>query len=434
MPSFFGLGFGQAPAADLRFAIRAPGNVVLVNRLGGFSANRRDGSIGGNPADMRELGQSGTDVTNGIHAFLSSLHPLVYVDKAAFRLDVGRFLQTNFFRIGAAAHGDQHFLGVEFFFFAFGGGECHRYAIFGLLDFVTLRALVEGDGFVLKDPQQFHGDILILHRDQPRQGFKERDLTSERVVNGCELHSHRAATDDDHGFGDRRQTQHFNIGEDFGIGLQSGQHAGVGAGGKNHVLGLDLRRVLAVRRDAYGVHAAFGWPSQASEAEHAVYLVLAYQKVQALGVLGDNLVLTVLDVLPVQLACAQAVNAVLFGIFHVVINFRIEQQCLGGNAAHLQACAAELFFLVDQAGLQPKLAGAEGGSISAGSTANDGKVMRGYGYGVIGDIVLGILGAIVGSWLFRFFGIGIRGGFLMAILVATCGAVVLVAIARLLKK
>ncbi len=63
-----------------------------------------------------------------------------------------------------------------------------------------------------------------------------------------------------------------------------------------------------------------------------------------------------------------------------------------------------------------------------------GKIMRGSGYGMIGDIVLGILGAIVGTWLFRFFHIGIRGGFLMTILVATCGAVVLVAIARLLKK
>src|SRR5258708_23232818 len=63
-----------------------------------------------------------------------------------------------------------------------------------------------------------------------------------------------------------------------------------------------------------------------------------------------------------------------------------------------------------------------------------GKIMRGSGYGVIGDIVLGILGAIVGSWLFRFFGIAIRGGFLMAMLVATFGARVIVAIALLLKQ
>src|SRR5258708_33131304 len=63
-----------------------------------------------------------------------------------------------------------------------------------------------------------------------------------------------------------------------------------------------------------------------------------------------------------------------------------------------------------------------------------GKIMRGSGYGVIGDIVLGILGAIVGSWLFRFFGIGIRGGFLIGLLVATFVAAGLVAVARLLNK
>ncbi len=63
-----------------------------------------------------------------------------------------------------------------------------------------------------------------------------------------------------------------------------------------------------------------------------------------------------------------------------------------------------------------------------------GKIMRGSGYGVIGDILLGIIGAIVGSWLLGFLHIGLRGGFLTTVLVATLGAVVLVAIARLLKR
>ena len=63
-----------------------------------------------------------------------------------------------------------------------------------------------------------------------------------------------------------------------------------------------------------------------------------------------------------------------------------------------------------------------------------GKIMRGSGYGVIGDILLGIIGAVVGSWLLGFLGIHLRGGLLATILVATLGAVVLVAIARLLKR
>jgi uncharacterized membrane protein YeaQ/YmgE (transglycosylase-associated protein family) len=63
-----------------------------------------------------------------------------------------------------------------------------------------------------------------------------------------------------------------------------------------------------------------------------------------------------------------------------------------------------------------------------------GKIMRGSGFGVIGDILLGIVGAVVGSWLFRFLGFGVRGGFFYTILIATLGAVVLVALVRLVKK
>jgi len=62
-----------------------------------------------------------------------------------------------------------------------------------------------------------------------------------------------------------------------------------------------------------------------------------------------------------------------------------------------------------------------------------GKIMRGSGFGVVGDILLGIVGAVVGSWLFRFLGFGVRGGFLYTILIATIGAVVLVALVRLVK-
>ncbi len=62
-----------------------------------------------------------------------------------------------------------------------------------------------------------------------------------------------------------------------------------------------------------------------------------------------------------------------------------------------------------------------------------GKIMRGSGFGVIGDILLGIVGAFVGSWIFRFLGIGVRGGLLYTILIATLGAVVLVALVRLIK-
>lgn len=61
-----------------------------------------------------------------------------------------------------------------------------------------------------------------------------------------------------------------------------------------------------------------------------------------------------------------------------------------------------------------------------------GMVMKGGGYGVIGDIVLGIIGAIIGGWLTGvLLGRDMVNGFnLESIIVAFVGACVLIAISR----
>jgi len=61
-----------------------------------------------------------------------------------------------------------------------------------------------------------------------------------------------------------------------------------------------------------------------------------------------------------------------------------------------------------------------------------GLVMKGGGYGVVGDIVLGIIGAIVGGWLgANFLGLGVSGINVESILVAAVGAVIVVFASRL---
>jgi uncharacterized membrane protein YeaQ/YmgE (transglycosylase-associated protein family) len=62
-----------------------------------------------------------------------------------------------------------------------------------------------------------------------------------------------------------------------------------------------------------------------------------------------------------------------------------------------------------------------------------GKIMKGGGYGVIADIVLGIVGAFIGGWVVGFLGFG-GGGLIWSILVAILGAVILIWITRLLKR
>ncbi|MCC8941989.1 GlsB/YeaQ/YmgE family stress response membrane protein [Bradyrhizobium sp. Arg68] len=61
-----------------------------------------------------------------------------------------------------------------------------------------------------------------------------------------------------------------------------------------------------------------------------------------------------------------------------------------------------------------------------------GKIVAGGGFGLIGDIAVGIVGAFIGSWLLLRLGIHIGSGFINTIIVATIGAVVLVLIIRLL--
>lgn len=62
-----------------------------------------------------------------------------------------------------------------------------------------------------------------------------------------------------------------------------------------------------------------------------------------------------------------------------------------------------------------------------------GRLMNGSGFGILGDIVLGILGAVVGGWIFGQLGFR-AGGFIGSVVVATVGAVVLIFGIRLLKK
>lgn len=63
-----------------------------------------------------------------------------------------------------------------------------------------------------------------------------------------------------------------------------------------------------------------------------------------------------------------------------------------------------------------------------------GRVMRGGGYGVIGDMIVGVIGALLGGWLFGRLGISIGGGLIGAIITAFVGAVIFVALLRLLRR
>jgi uncharacterized membrane protein YeaQ/YmgE (transglycosylase-associated protein family) len=59
-----------------------------------------------------------------------------------------------------------------------------------------------------------------------------------------------------------------------------------------------------------------------------------------------------------------------------------------------------------------------------------GKISRGRGFGCLANVILGLIGALLGGWIFTRLGIW-GGGFLFSLAAATVGAVVLVAVAGL---
>ncbi len=63
-----------------------------------------------------------------------------------------------------------------------------------------------------------------------------------------------------------------------------------------------------------------------------------------------------------------------------------------------------------------------------------GKIVEGSGFGLIIDIVVGIVGAFIGGWLAGVLGINIGGGLISSIVVAVIGAVVLLFALRLIKR
>lgn len=63
-----------------------------------------------------------------------------------------------------------------------------------------------------------------------------------------------------------------------------------------------------------------------------------------------------------------------------------------------------------------------------------GQIVRGRGFGLIGDLVVGVVGAFIGSWIFGALGIFIGMGLIGAVISATIGAVILVAIIRLVRR
>jgi len=100
----------------------------------------------------------------------------------------------------------------------------------------------------------------------------------------------------------------------------------------------------------------------------------------------------------------------------------------------MSAIGAFLFFLQEGNGFYVQMHARRGliGWIIIGLLAGwlAGTISRGRGFGCIVNVILGLIGAVLGGWIFSKLGI-VAFGFIGSLAAATVGAVLLVAIARL---
>ena len=62
-----------------------------------------------------------------------------------------------------------------------------------------------------------------------------------------------------------------------------------------------------------------------------------------------------------------------------------------------------------------------------------GKIMKGGGSGLLGDLIVGVIGALLGGFLFRLLGLS-ASGLLGSLVTATVGAIVLIALLRAVRR
>ncbi|MEO6609153.1 MAG: GlsB/YeaQ/YmgE family stress response membrane protein [Aestuariivirga sp.] len=63
-----------------------------------------------------------------------------------------------------------------------------------------------------------------------------------------------------------------------------------------------------------------------------------------------------------------------------------------------------------------------------------GQIVKGGGFGLIGDIVVGIVGAFIAGFLFPRFGISLGAGIVGEIISAAIGAIILLLVIRLIRR
>jgi len=301
--------------------------------------------------------RTGDHVADRIDAVDIGLEMVIDLDAAALvRLDA-ELREAEILRVGDAADRDEHDIGFDRLrIAALRGLDRDLESRLRLLDLRHLRTELELEALLLEDALEILRDLSVHAGEDRIEEFDDRDLGAEPSPDRAELEADDAAADDEKPLRDFLQCKRSCRGHDLlFVDLDAGKPRDVGPRGDDDVL--RFYDPVADLNLARGLDPAF--------ALHPLDLVLLEEELDALGVAVDGLVLEGEELLEVDGRRADIDAHLGEGVARFVEEFRGMQQRLGGNAADIEAGAAQRVALLDAGDLEAELRRADRAFISA---------------------------------------------------------------------
>ena len=161
------------------------------------------------------------------------------------------------------------------------------------------------------------------------------------------------------------EQQDFAVRENrLAVNFDSRQRTGFGTGRQQNIGGFEFGG-FAVFFDADAAR-----PGDFAPAGDGFHFVLLEQQADATGMFLDDFVFAREDRGPIDFDVFHF-EAEFFGALEVIVNIRVVQKYFGGDAAYVQARAAEKRIFFNDGGLQSPLRSANRGDVSAGSAADN---------------------------------------------------------------
>lgn len=364
---FFGGGFGEADAGDFRLGIDDVGNDVVVY-MTGLSGDAFDAGDAFFFGFVGEHG-SGDDIADGVDAGDVGLEVLVDRDASFFVGFESGFFEPESFGEGLAADGNENFIGFDldgFAFFVFGLEIGFSGVLFEAGYFC---AEVEVKILFFEEALGHLGDVFVEGGGDDGEEFDDVDLCAEAGPDGAEFEANGSGADDDEPLGNCIEGDGLGAADDgFTIEGQEGELNRHGAGREYDVLGFE-EGFSGVSGDA-----DFALAFEHTESLQDGYLVGLHELGDATAELADGAFFAGHEFADIDGEVGQ-VDAVIGGTMTgKVKHLGGVEECLAGNAADVEASAAEGFVFFDEGGFEAELGSANGGDVTAGAGAEDDEI------------------------------------------------------------